>query len=309
MLSRVAENVYWLGRYVERAENVARCVDVNLQLQLDLPGEDRPWEPVIQAAGSATDFFRRYRHVSIENALTFLAFDIENPSSIINCVSAARENARIVREQIPAELWMVINRFYLKLREESAAEAMLKSPHLFFDEVKEFSQLAAGILQSTMNHDEAWNFAKLGCFIERGDQTSRILDVKYYILLPNVSMVGLQLDTVQWTALLKSVSAFQMFRKAYGEVTPRNVSEFLFLSQDFPRSFRYALTEVVSALRQIALPERADAESLRLAGKLHAEFEFTTIEEVIRRGLHESIEVFQRKLAELSLAIHNDFFV
>lgn len=308
MLSRVADSIYWLGRYVERAENVARTIDVNLQLQLDLPGEDRPWEPVIRTGGNAEDFFRKYSNATLKNALTFLTFDEENPSSILRDVAIARENARTVRENIPSELWTVINHFYLQLTDENTPRKMLESPHEFFDSVKEFSQLVVGIMQSTLNHDEAWNFARIGRMIERADQTSRILDTKYFILLPDVSMVGMQLDNVQWTALLKSCSAFQMFRKQYSDVTPRHVCEFLLLSKDFPRSVRYCLKEVMAGLRMVALPNRPDAQSLRLSGKLHAEFEFTTIGEIINHGLHEYIDNFQTELGDLTQAIWSDFF-
>ncbi|MGN0855000.1 MAG: alpha-E domain-containing protein [Kiritimatiellia bacterium] len=308
MLSRVADSIYWLGRYVERAENVARLIDVNLQLQLDLPGEERPWEPVIRTGGNDAAFFAKYSQASLENALTFLTFDRENPSSILCDVARARENARTVRENIPSELWTVVNHFYLRLAAEDAPGRMLESPHEFFDRVKEFSQLAVGIMQSTLNRDEAWNFARIGRMIERADQTSRILDTKYFILLPDISMVGMQLDNVQWTALLKSCSAFQMFRQRHSEVTPRHVSEFLLLSKDFPRSVRYCLKEVVAALRMVALPNRPDVPSLRLAGKLHAEFEFATIGEIIDRGLHEYIDNFQTELAALTGAIWSDFF-
>lgn len=308
MLSRVAESLYWLGRYVERAENVARAVDVNLQLQLDLPGEERPWDPVVQTGGNADLFFRKYAHATAENVMNFLAFDRENPSSIVSCVAAVRENARTVRENIPTELWMVINRFHLHLSDPEVQAKMLESPHGFFESVKEFSQLVVGIMHATMNHDEAWQFSRIGKFIERADQTSRILDVKYYILLPDVSMVGMQLDNVQWSSLLKSISAFQMFRRAYGEVTPRNVAEFLLLSQDFPRSLRHCLAQTMDALRNVALPERADAESLRICGRAHAMLEFTTIDEIQAKGLHQSIDAFQSGLNDLSLAIRADFF-
>ena len=169
MLSRVANSIYWLARYIERAENVARSIDVNLQLQLDLPGEERPWEPVIQIAGNADAFFKKYAHVSIENALMFLTFDKENPNSIISCVGAARENARCVRERISSELWIAINQFYLKLNDPEMPKEALAGPHAFYNSVKEFSQLTAGIIQGTMNHDVAWNFTHLFARTRRSD--------------------------------------------------------------------------------------------------------------------------------------------
>ena len=308
MLSRVANSIYWLARYIERAENVARSIDVNLQLQLDLPGEVRPWEPVIQIAGNADDFFKKYAHASFENALTFLTFDKENPSSIISCVAAARENARCVRERISSELWIAINQFYLKLSDPEMPKQVLAAPHAFYSSVKEFSQLTAGIIQGTMSHDVAWNFTHLGTLLERADQTSRILDVKYYILLPDVSMVGMALDTVQWNAVLKSVGAYEMFHRRNSNVTPHNVAEFLLLSEDFPRSLRYCLEKAEQCLKNIAVPVKSNAQSIRLLGKLRSDISFTTIEEIIEHGLHEQIEKVQIRLNELGNQIWKDFF-
>ncbi|MBQ7080221.1 MAG: alpha-E domain-containing protein [Fibrobacter sp.] len=308
MLSRVANSIYWLARYIERAENVARSIDVNLQLQLDLPGEVRPWEPVIQIAGNADDFFKKYAHASFENALTFLTFDKENPSSIISCVAAARENARCVRERISSELWIAINQFYLKLSDAEMPKQVLAAPHAFYSSVKEFSQLTAGIIQGTMSHDVAWNFTHLGTLLERADQTSRILDVKYYILLPDVSMVGMALDTVQWNAVLKSVGAYEMFHRRNSDVTPHNVAEFLLLSEDFPRSLRYCLEKAEQCLKNIAVPVKSNAQSIRLLGKLRSDISFTTIEEIIEHGLHEQIEKVQIRLNELGNQIWKDFF-
>ncbi len=308
MLSRVADSIYWLGRYIERAENVARAIDVNLQLQLDLPGEERPWEPVIQTAGNADAFFKSYAHVSTENALTFLTFDKENPSSIISCVAAARENARCVRERISSELWIAINQFYLKLNDPEVQKQALAAPHAFYCSVKEFSQLTVGIIQGTMTHDVAWNFARLGTMIERADQTSRILDVKYYILLPDVSMVGMALDTVQWNAVLKSVGAYEMFHRKNSNVTPQNVAEFLLLSEDFPRSLRYCLEQAEINLKNIAFPVKGNADSLRLLGKMRSDMAFSTIEEIIKNGLHEKIEEMQKNLCDLGTQIWKDFF-
>ncbi len=308
MLSRVANSIYWLARYIERAENVARSIDVNLQLQLDLPGEVRPWEPVIQIAGNADDFFKKYAHASFENALMFLTFDKENPSSIISCVASARENARCVRERISSELWIAINQFYLKLSDAEMPKQALAAPHAFYSSVKEFSQLTAGIIQGTMSHDVAWNFTHLGTLLERADQTSRILDVKYYILLPDVSMVGMALDTVQWNAVLKSVGAYEMFHRRNSNVTPHNVAEFLLLSEDFPRSLRYCLEKAEQCLKNIAFPVKSNVESIRLLGKLRSDISFTTIEEIIDHGLHEQIEKVQIRLNELGNQIWKDFF-
>ncbi len=310
MLSRVADSLFWISRYIERAENIARGIDVNLNLLLDLPGEERNWESVIQTAGCSRDFYNKYTKATSDKVLDFLTLDEENPASIINCVSNARENARCIRETITLEMWMVINKFYHRLREKNVKNEMLNAPHDFFTEIKEFCQLYVGIQDGTMSHNAGWNFAWLGRMLERADQTSRILDVKYYILLPDVSMVGMSLDTVQWTALLKSVSAFEMFRKTYSNVTPQNVSEFLLLNKEFPRSVLYCVEHAERALHNITDNQRTinGEKSLRVIGKLKSSLEFSTIDEIISKGLHETADDIQLKLSHFNAAVRNDFF-
>lgn len=309
MLSRVADSLFWISRYIERAENTARIIDVNLNLMLDLPGEERLFEPVIKTAGCSKCFYDKYSKATAENVMEFLTLDTENPVSIINCVSIARENARCIRETITLEMWMLINKFYHRLYEKDIKEQMLNNPHDFFTEIKEFCQLYVGIQDGTMSHSIGWNFAWLGRMLERADQTSRILDVKYFVLLPDISMVGMTLDTVQWTALLKSVSAFEMFRKTYSNVTPQNVSGFLILNKDFPRSVYYCLVHAERALHNIINYQKTSngEKALRVIGKLKADFEFTTVEEIIQKGLHETIDDIQLRLSEFNAAIRNDF--
>lgn len=310
MLSRAADSLFWISRYIERAENIARVIDVNTYLLLDLPGEDRHWEPVIQTVGSSRDFYNKYSNATSENVMQFLALDEDNPSSIINCVSNARENARCIRETITLEMWLLINKFYHRLKEPNIRAEMLNNPHKFFTEIKEFCQLYVGIQDGTMSHSEGWNFAWLGKMLERADQTSRILDVKYFILLPDVSMIGMTLDTVQWTALLKSVSAFEMFRKTYSTVTPRNVSEFLLLNKEFPRSVLYCLEHSERALQNITKGQNTinGEKSLRVVGRLKSILEYSTIEEIIAKGLHETIDEIQLRLSHFNAAVRNDFF-
>ena len=310
MLSRVADSLFWISRYIERAENIARSIDVNLYLLLDLPGEERHWESVIQTAGCSRDFYHKYTKATSENVMDFLTLDKENQGSIINCVSAARENARCIRETVTLEMWMVINKFYHRLHETDIKNEMINNPHKFFTEIKEFCQLYVGIQDGTMRHNTGWNFAWLGRMLERADQTSRILDVKYYILLPDVSMVGMSLDTVQWTAVLKSVSAFEMFRKTYANVTPQNVSEFLLLNREFPRSVLYCVEHAERALHKITEHQKTSngEKSLRVIGKLKSNLEFSTIDEVISDGLHEEIDEIQLRLSHFNAAVRNDFF-
>jgi uncharacterized alpha-E superfamily protein len=191
MLSRVADSVYWMSRYVERAENVARFVDVNFQLMLDAPeGNDQQWEPLVATTGDHAQFTKRHGAATEENATKFLTFESENPNSILSCLRAARENARNVREIISSEMWLQLNRFYLIVKSAAESPGGLENPQDFFDTVKQASHLFSGITDATMTQGEAWHFSRLGRMLERADKTSRILDVKYFLLLRSADDVG-----------------------------------------------------------------------------------------------------------------------
>ena len=212
MLSRVADSIYWLNRYIERAENVARFVDVNLNLLMDSPvGTAQQWEPLIAVTGDRAKFLERYDQATAENVLHFLTFDENSPNSIRSCVRAARENARSVRETISSEMWEQVNAFYLQV-EDAAKASDIKDTHDFYAEVKMASHLFAGVMDATLSWNESWQFGQLGRFLERADKTARILDVKYFLLLPSPQEVGTPLDNLQWIALLKSASAYEMYQ-------------------------------------------------------------------------------------------------
>lgn len=196
MLSRVAESIYWMSRYVERAENVARFVDTNFNLMLDAQVIGEQWEPLVNTTGDHEDFTKRYGTATQENVIRFLIFDTENLNSVFSCVRAARENARSIREIISSEMWEQINTFYLMVRNAAGATGYERSPE-FYNAVKEASHLFDGITDATMTHNEAWHFMQLGRLMERADKTSRMLDVKYYILLRSASDVGSPIDEVQ----------------------------------------------------------------------------------------------------------------
>src|ERR1700761_315680 len=187
MLSRVAESVYWMSRYVERAENVARFIDVNFHLILDDPtASDQQWLPLVNTSGDHEDYFKRYGAPTQRNVMRFLACDPDNPNSIVSCLRAARENARTVREIISSEMWLYLNKFYLTINTATASDTCLDSPQELLSEIKMSSHLFSGLTDATMRHGEAWHFCQLGRMLERADKTSRILDVKYYILLRTV---------------------------------------------------------------------------------------------------------------------------
>ena len=224
MLSRVADSIYWMSRYIERAENVARVIDVNLNLMLDLPvGATQQWQPVVDTTGDTKAFKKRYGVANQQNVIRFLTFDPDHSNSIVSCVRAARENARSVREVISSEMWEQINQFYLMITSADASARGVRDPHYFFGSVKMSSQLIAAVTDATMTHGEGWHFSRLGREIERADKTSRILDVKYFLLLPAVADVGTTFDDIQWAAVLRSASAFEMYRKKHGRISPDRV--------------------------------------------------------------------------------------
>ena len=212
MLSRVADSILWMSRYVERAENVSRFIDVNLNMSLDLgPDMDNQWAPLIFTTGDQKPFKEQYEVYNQENVIHFLTFDQKNPNSILSCLASARENARTVREMLSSQMWEELNKFYLLVRTASQnTEAVLDSPFEFFEKIKQSAYILEGVTEATMSHGEAWHFRRLGRMLERADKTSRILDVKYFLLLPSVQDVGTPLDTIQWASLLRSASALQI---------------------------------------------------------------------------------------------------
>lgn len=311
MLSRVADAIYWASRYVERAENVARMIDVNLKLMLDSPDmSNAQWEPLVSISGDDEDFKKRFGAATQENVLNFLAFDKENPNSIISCLRAGRWNARSVREIISSEMWLTLNKFYLMVNEAAANPAHELSLDEFFGEVKNRSHLFQGVTDATMTHGEAWHFCQLGRQLERADKTSRILDVKYFILLRSVEDVGTALDDIQWAAVLRSISAFQMYRRDRGRITPKGVVDYLVLDRDFPRAIQHCLLCAQESLHAISgtpmgtFRNRAE----KLFGQLSSELSYASVDEIINSGLHEYIDDLQGKMNEVSAGIYETFF-
>ncbi|QDT55184.1 hypothetical protein Pan44_32260 [Caulifigura coniformis] len=308
MLSRVAESVYWLSRYIERAENTARCIDVNISLTLDLGDEwANQWAPLVFTTGGHELFADRYGEPTRENVLKFLTFDRENPNSIFSCIAAARQNARSVRESLSTSVWEELNRFYLRLNEARMSGDLDTS---IYDDVKRASQLLTGIMDSTQTHNEAWHFARLGRLLERGDQTSRILDVKYFILLPTIQDVGSSFDITQWSALLKSASALNMYRRVHHRIVPARVVEFIALDRDFPRSMRFCISRAEHSLHKITgtAPDVYSLPVEQELGRARAELEFAKAEQIIKEGLHEFIDKFQDCVIRVGTLIATSFF-
>ncbi len=309
MLSRVANSIYWMNRYMERAGNIARVIDVNFRLMLDLPaGMSVQWDAVVRTTGDYDAFIDRYKKATRDAVIQFLTFDSENPNSILSCVRSARENARSVREIISSEMWEQLNRFYLMVMD--AASRRLDSPEEFFQETKLASIILVGLAHTTMSHGEAWQFARLGWVIERADKTSRILDVKYFILLPSVSDVGTPLDEIQWTAVLGSASALEAYRQRYGRVSPERAIEFLILDRDFPRAIHHCLTQADLSLHEISGAPLGTFcnKPERLMGQLRSELDFAQMSDIIAGGLHEYLDGLQVKLNNIGSAIYDTFF-
>jgi len=312
MLSRVADSIYWLNRYVERAENVARFVDVNLNLLLDMPMgsfTSQQWEPLVVTTGDRDLFRERYEESTVRNILYFLTFDPDYPNSILSCVRSARENARSVRETISSEMWEQVNAFYLWVKEAAQAGPSEEQLYSFYPEVKMASHLFAGVMDATMAHNEGWHFGHLGRLLERADKTARILDVKYYILLPSVKDVGTPLDELQWIALLKSASAYEMYRKRQHRITPQSVTKFLILDRDFPRSMQFCLLQAERSLHCITGAPIGNwtNHSERTLGRLRSELEYMTLDEIFGEGLHEFLDKLQRQINTVGDHIYEDF--
>jgi uncharacterized alpha-E superfamily protein len=311
MLSRVANSIYWMCRYVERAENVARFISVNLNLLLDMPMEaGKHWEPLVITTGDQVQYEKRYPSYARESVIRFLTFDREYSNSIISCLAMARENGRSIREIISSEMWEHLNNFYLELTEEDSMAMALEDPHRFFKIIQMRSHLFTGLMESTMSHGEAWNFARIGMMLERADKTSRILDVKYFMLLPRADLVNTPIDNIQWTAVLKSASAFEMYRKQHHRITPRNVADFLIFDNSFPRSIRSCISRAMACLHRIGgtAPGAAHNPAEKHLGRLEADLEYTDIDEVIDQGIHEYLDCLQVRLNQVDAAIGTTFF-
>lgn len=313
MLSRVAESIYWMNRYIERVENTARFIDVNLNLMLELPPDfEEQWKPLIATSGDSEVFKAQYdRTYTKETVVPFLTFDKGNHNAILSCLAAARENARSIRERISNELWEQMNATYLEVRDaQKKTQWDTEDLLLFFEQIKKNCYLIAGISNNTLSYSEEWHFAKMGQFLERADQLSRILDVKFYYLLPKGNSIATTIDLIQWGALLRSTSAYEMYRREYGILNPSKIAEFLMLNPRFPRSMRYSLIQAQSALHHITGHD-AGTFSLpaeKTLGRLRSNLDYIEIEEIFSYGLHEYLERIQARLDEAGNYIYSSFF-
>ena len=315
MLCRTANELYWMARHIERAENTARLLDVTYRMSL-LPYEAvepglawaQPWAVPLITSGLAKAFYDRFEQLSAENVLRYMILDTANRSSIYCCLRAARESARSVRGAITSEMYEDLNSAWLEMRGYDYESIQATGVSAFLDWVKMRSHLFRGVTFGTMLRDEAYHFNRLGTHIERADNTARILDVKYHTLLPSAAEVGGAVDYYQWSALLRSVSGFESYRKIYSDViTPRRVAELLILRADMPRSL-HSCTGFIHETLEVLCDENS-REIERVSGELYARLHYGKTDDIIKFGLHEYLMEFLDRISALADGINRYFLV
>ena len=309
MLSRVAESIYWMSRQVERAENTSRFLEVTWNLALDQPENlVDPWAPLVQVTADDEWFAEKYGTANANTVTEFLAFDADYHSSMITALRAARENARGVRESLSSEMYEHLNDFYHFVND--AAKAKIDPTPDFFAAVRRRALMWTGVLDCTMSHDTSWLFANIGRMIERADKTSRILDVKYFNLLPRVDDVGTAIDDIQWSALLLAISAFEAYRRKHRMIKLENVIEFFLFNADFPRSVRYCVASADWSLGQVqqdsSSPSPGSAKEQTSA--LRHRLSNTCVKEVLAGGMHQFVDLVQIELNQIGNSLNQDYF-
>jgi len=316
MLSRTADHLYWMARYTERAENTARMLDINYQMSL-LPqsseAAEQGWRGMLSISELTGEYQRRHDGVNPRAVMDFMVRDESNPSSIHSCLRAARENARAVRGTLTTEVWETSNTTWLEFKRLIADGDFQRDPSTFFEWVKFRSHLSRGVTLGTMLQDESFHFLRIGTFLERADNTARLLDVKFHavqneLLGARESKEPLETDFYHWSAILRSVSGFEVYRKVYRNVIrPEKVAELLILRPDMPRSLAACMNEVVENLESVA--NEQSVETLRRAGRLRADLSFGRIDEILATGLHAFLTQFLDRVGDLGIGISRDFLV
>ena len=315
MLSRTADHLFWMSRYTERAENTARMLSVSYETSL-LPqaaeAAREGWEGLLSISELIPAFTAKYDEITPANVLDFMVRDGYNPSSIVSCLRAARENARAVRGALTTEVWETINQTWLELHRQLQGNAFERDPGQFLEWVKYRSHLSRGVTAGTMLQDEAFHFLRMGTFLERADNTARLLDVKFHAVQSNfrgaAAAQDQDYDFYHWSAILLSVSGFETYRKVYRDViTPERVAELLILRADMPRSLHACMKEVLGNLDMLASGQ--SAETQRHAGRLLAHLKFARIDEILTHGLHAYLTQFLERVNDLGARISRDFLV
>lgn len=313
MLSRTAANLFWIGRYLERAETAARLLDVGARITL-LPntteGYQNEWESLLRATGTGGDFAARYGEATEGNIEKFLFFDRENPASVASCLERARENGRIVRTALTSQVWDGLNTAFQELRALSRRPRGGGDLSDLTDWTTRHCSNVLGAINATQLRNDGWRFMNLGYGVERADSTARLLDVKYYVLLPRVEFVGSGLDTYQWQVLLRAMSAHRAFHWAYGgDISAGKVADFLILNRECPRSLITSVTESAHHLNGLAkrYGEGVPARAHDMARAMLAEMRGLSIDDIFDEGLHEFLTRFIRENAAMASQIHADY--
>ena len=315
MLSRTADHLFWMSRYTERAENTARMLDVNYQSSL-LPQSQAMtqagWEGLISISELLPAYTKVHGDIKAQEVMDFMVKDESNPSSILSCLSSARENARAVRGTLTTEVWETENTTWLEVRRMIKAGDFERDPSRFFEWVKFRSHLSRGVTVGTMLMDEALYFMRLGTFLERADNTARLVDVKFHTVQSDffgaASSEDQEYDFYHWSAILRSVSGFEVYRKVYRDVIrPERVAELLILRADMPRSLHASLNAVVSNLALVATD--LNSETNRRAGKLAAELRYGRIDEILATGLHAYLTQFLDRINDLGAQISREYLI
>jgi uncharacterized alpha-E superfamily protein len=311
MLSRTADHLFWMARYTERAENTARMLDVNVQTSM-LPQSDEEnaqgWRALLGISELQKAFNQKYQSLEGREVIDFMVRDPDNSSSIVACLTQARENARAVRGTLTTEVWEIQTHTWLDMQRRLQSDLLETDPSKFFEWVKYRSHLSRGVTLGTMLRDEAVHFIRLGTFLERADNTARILDVKYHGGATDSAESMSQRDFYYWGAMLRSVSGFEIYRKVYRDViTPARIAELLILRGDMPRSLLACMDEVVQNLHEVRNDVSADTE--RFAGRLRAELQFGKIDDILADGLHDTLTRFLANIYELGNRVSRDFLV
>ena len=311
MLSRTADHLYWMARYIERAENLARLLDVNTGASLLPRSSDeanQSWAASLAVVGALEHYTERHGPIDQARVLSLLSFDPASPFSIVSCLRDARENARAVRGALTTEIWETINATWLDLRHRVAGTMNRDELAGFFEWVRQRSHLTSGATINTMLRTEGFQFSRIGTFLERADNTARMLDVNLRVLAPHGLTGGEEADYYRYSQLLRSMSAFQIYRQAYRDrITPDRVAELLILRGDMPRSLLRCMEEITVHLRNVA--NLQSAETQRQAGQLHAELRFARADTLIARGLHDFLTDFSQRIRALGIRISADFLL
>ena len=310
LLSRYADCIFWLARYVERAENLARILDVNETFSRDSHGAQN-WRSIIQLNSDEERFFAGDRKISAQSVLRFYVIDADNPTSIVSAIHYARENARTLRPLISTEMWVQLNVFYNRLAALGAADLAPGRLSALFATIKEACQTHTGITEGTFFRDQGWYFYQLGRYIERADQTTRLLDIKYHLLLPDIANVGSPTDVSQWNALLRSAAGYHAYRRLHAaSTTPARVAGFLLLNQAFPRSVHHCVREVSRLLGDVKsrYSLRGGNDAAEELDRLRAVLGTLTITAILSEGLHEFLDLIQQQLIAVSRDLSIAFF-